>query len=76
MRGTVREKLDVLVVVDFEEGDGGVSGVGGFAVVGEVEAEEIVPEVECGGHVGDVVGDVGDAGDVGASGSGGLGEER
>ncbi len=61
----VREEFDVLVVVEFEEGDGGAGCVGRFAVVREVEAEEVMPEGEGFRHVRDVVRDVRDAGRCG-----------
>ena len=60
------------LVVDLEEGDAGVGGVGLLAVVGDVEAKQVVPEDHGLGHVGDVVGDVRDAGDARAGRSSGL----
>lgn len=54
------EEFDVLMIVDFDEGD--VDGaVGVFEVVGFVVAEEAVPEVEGFGEIGDEVACVGDA---------------
>lgn len=67
------EEFDVLVVVDFDEGDAD-GAVGILEVVGLVVAEEAVPEVEGFGEVGDEVASVGDAEDFGTL--YGLSEER
>jgi hypothetical protein len=77
--GWLVEEFDVLAVVDFDEGDDCVWRVcrrhAGFVdVVGLVEAEEVVPEGDGFGQVGNEVADVGDAGDVGSGWGGGLGE--
>ena len=74
------EEFDVLAVVDLDEGDDCVRpqsrGHAGLAdVVGLVEAEEVTPEGDGFGKVGDEVSNVRDAGDAGSGWGGGLGED-
>ena len=57
------EQLDVLMIVDLDKRDADILTVLLREGVGLVEAQEVVPEGDCLGQVGDEIGDVRDAGD-------------
>jgi len=69
------EEFDVLMVVNLDEGDANVLSVWLVEGISDVVAEEVMPEDECLGQVGDEVADMGDAGNLGALRSLSVGRE-